>query len=83
MIIKINSTKTRVAYIVLCSKKKTEKIKTDEKYSQTGITVQIHTNHDSVRMTAIMLRSITTSSSSQSLVITVKIASEITSFPMH
>ena len=76
--------------------KKTEENKNDKKYSQTGIIVKIHTNHDGVRATAIMLRSIPASLSSQSLVITVKIASEITSaslqvdkelplisFPMH
>ena len=60
-------------------KKKVEQNKNDEKYSQTGMTVQIYTNNDSVRMTVIMLRSILTSSSSQSLVISVEIASEITS----
>ena len=77
-------------------KKAEKKNKNDEKYSQTGIIVKIHTNHDGVRATAIMLRSIPASLSSQSLVTAVKIASEITSaslqvdkelplisFPMH
>ena len=50
-----------------------------EKYSQTGITVKMHTNHDGVRATAIMLRSIAASSSSRSPVIALKKASEITS----
>ena len=35
---------------------KTKHKRNDEKYSQTGITVKIHTNHDGVRATAIMLR---------------------------
>ena len=35
----------------------------DEKYSQTGITVTIQAAHDSVRATAITLRSIAASSS--------------------
>ena len=50
-----------------------------EKYSQTGITVKMHTNHDGVRATAIMLRSIAASSSSRSPVIAQKKVSEITS----
>ena len=50
-----------------------------EKYSQTGITVKMHTNHDGVRATAIMLRSIAASSSSPSPVIAQKKVSEITS----
>ena len=40
-----------------------------------GITVKIHTNHDSVRATTIMLRSIAASSSWQSSVIAVEQAS--------
>ena len=39
-------------------KNKKEQNRNDEEYSQTGVTVQIHTNHDSVRVTAIMLKSI-------------------------
>ena len=37
-------------YIVSCSKKKkkTEQNRNDEKYSQTGITVETRTNHDGV-----------------------------------
>ena len=50
-----------------------------EKYSQTGITVKMHTNHDGVRATVIMLRSIAASSSSRSPVIARKKVSEITS----
>ena len=37
-------------------KSKTEQNRNDEKYSKTGITVTIHTNNDSVRATAILLR---------------------------
>ena len=47
-----------------------------EKYSQTGITIKMHTNHDGVE--AIMLRSIAASSSSRSPFIALKKASEIT-----
>ena len=59
-------------------KTQAEQNRNDEKYSLTGIAVKIHTNHDGVRATAIMLRSIAAISSSRSLVIAVKIASEIT-----
>ena len=45
-------------------KNKTEQNRNDEKYSQTGITVEVHTNHDGVRATAIVLRSYAASSSS-------------------
>ena len=38
------------------AKNKTEQNRNDEKYSKTGITVKIHTNNDSVRATAILLR---------------------------
>ena len=48
---------TRIVCIVSCSKTK-EKRPNYDKYSQTGITVKINTNHDGVRATAIMLRSI-------------------------
>ena len=65
-------------------KNKTEQNRNDdEKYSQTGIqvTVTIHTNHDSVRASVIMLSSNVSSSSWQSPVITVKQGSEITLLP--
>ena len=48
---------TRITCIVSCSKTK-EKRPNYDKYSQTGITVKINTDHDGVRATAIMLRSI-------------------------
>ena len=48
-------------------------------FSQTGITVKMHTNHDGVWATAIMLRSIAASSSSRSPAIAQKKVSEITS----
>ena len=35
----------------------------DQKYSQTGITFSVHTNHDSVKATAIVLKSIAAGSS--------------------
>ena len=44
-------------------KNKAEQNGNDEKNNQTGLTVKIHSNHDSVRATAIMLRSIAASSS--------------------
>ena len=44
-------------------KNKAEKNRNDEKNSQTGLTVKVHSNHDSVRATAIVLRSIAASSS--------------------
>ena len=50
-----------------------------KKYSQSGMTVKIHTNHDSVRATVIMLRSNAASSSRRSPVMVVKQASEMTS----
>ena len=53
-------------------KNETEQNRNDEKYSQTGITVKIHTHHDGVRTTAIMLRSNADSSSWRSPVIAVK-----------
>ena len=46
-------------------KNKTEKNRNDEKYSQTGITVKILTNHAGVRASAIKLRSIAANSSSK------------------
>ena len=49
----------------------------DEKHSQTGIIVTIHTNHDCVRATSIMQGSIAASSSSRSSDIAVKKASEL------
>ena len=48
---------TLVQYIKFEFKNKTEQNRNDKKYSQSGITVIIHTNHDGVRATAIMLRS--------------------------
>ena len=60
-------------------KNKTEQNRNDEKYNQTGITVKIHTNHDGVRATAIMLRSIAASSSWRFPVIAVTQASQTTS----
>ena len=66
-------------------KNKTEQNRNDdEKYSQTGIlvTVTIHTNHDSVRASVIMLSSNVSSSSWQSPVIAVKQGSEITLLPL-
>ena len=48
---------TLVQYIKFEFKNKTEQNRNDKKYSQSGITVKIHTNHDGVRATAIMLRS--------------------------
>ena len=53
-------------------KNKTEQNMNDEKYSQTGITVIIHANHDSLRATTIMLWSVTSSSLRWSTVITVR-----------
>ena len=67
-----------MVYKVLSVKKK-NRTKNDEKYNQTGLTVKIHTNHDGVRATAIMLRSIAASSSWRSSVIAVKQASGTTS----
>ena len=69
---------TRIVCIVSCSKTK-EKRPNYDKYSQTGITVKINTNHDGVRATAIMLRSIAPGLSLRSPVIAMKQASEITS----
>ena len=43
-------------YIKFEFKNKTEQNRNDKKYSQSGITIIIHTNHDGVRATAIMLR---------------------------
>ena len=42
-------------YIKFEFKNKTEQNRNDKKYSQSGITIIIHTNHDGVRATAIML----------------------------
>ena len=53
-------------------KNKTEQNRNYEKYYQTGIAVKIHTNHDGVRATAIMLRSIAASSLWRSSVIAMK-----------
>ena len=47
---------TLVLFIKFEFKNKTEQNRND-KYSQTGITVKIHTNHDGIRTTASMLRS--------------------------
>ena len=66
--------------LVYCIKFRVQKQnRNDEKYNQTGITVRIHTNHDGVRATAIMVRSIAASLSWPSSVIAVKQATE-TSF---
>ena len=43
---------TLVWYIKFEFKNKTEQNRNDKKYSQSGITVIIHTNHDGVRATA-------------------------------
>ena len=59
-------------------KNKTEKKRNDEKYSQTGITVKIHTNHAAVRASAIKLRSIAANLSWRYPAIAVKQALEIT-----
>ena len=48
---------TLVLHIKFEFKNKTEQNRNDKKYSQSGITVIIHTNHDGVRATAMMLRS--------------------------
>ena len=59
-------------------KNKTKKNRNDEEYSQTGITVKIHSNHVGVRATAIMLGSVAAGSSWRSPVIAIKQALEIT-----
>ena len=51
-----------MVYKVLSVKNKTERNRNDEKYNQTGLTVKIQTNHDGVRATEIILRSIAASS---------------------
>ena len=48
---------TLVLHIKFEFKNKTEQNRNDKKYSQSGITVIIHTNHDGVRATANMRRS--------------------------
>ena len=48
---------TLVFFIKFEFKNKTEQNRNDKKYSQTGITAKIHTNHDGISTTAIMLRS--------------------------
>ena len=60
-----NQTQLTLVKYIKCrvQKKKTEQNRNGEKYSQTGITFKIHTNHDGVRATAIMLRSIAAGSS--------------------
>ena len=58
-------------------KNKKEQNRDDEKYSQTGITVKIHTNHDGVRANIIMLKSIAARSSWRSPVIAVKQAQKL------
>ena len=64
-----NTANTPEVYIVSCSKKKkkTEQNRNDEKYSQSGITVETRTSHDGV-----MLRSNAASSPWRSPVIAVK-----------
>ena len=60
-----NQTQLTLVKYIKCrvKKKKTEQNRNGEKYSQTGITFKIHTNHDGVTATAIMLRSIAAGSS--------------------
>ena len=48
---------TLVQYIKFEFKNKREQNRNEKKYSQSGINVIIHTNHDGVRATAIKLRS--------------------------
>ena len=68
-----------VQLIQFLFKNKTEKNRNDEKYRQNDIAIKIQNNHNGVRATAIMLRSITATSSWRSPVLVVKQASEITS----
>ena len=75
---KSNTANSCIVSIVSCSKAK-EKIRNYEKYSQTGVTVKIHTNYDGIESTTIMLSSNTASSSWRFPVIAVKQASENTS----
>ena len=56
-------------------KNKTKQNRNDEKHCQIGIAVKILSNHDGVRATAIVLRSIAASSSLRSPVIAVIYAS--------
>ena len=67
-----------VQHIKFRVQKQNKKNRNDEEYSQTGITVKIHSNHVGVRATAIMLRSVAAGSSWRSPVIAIKQALEIT-----
>ena len=67
-----------VQHIKFRVQKQKKKNRDDEKYSQTGITVKIHSNHVGVRATAIMLGSVAAGSSWRSPVIAIKQALEIT-----
>ena len=52
-----------VQHIKFRVQKQNKKNRNDEKYSRTGITVKIHSNHVGVRATAIMLGSVAAGSS--------------------
>ena len=67
-----------VQHIKFRVQKQNKKNRNDEEYSQTGITVKIHSNHVGVRATAIMLGSVAAGSSWRSPVIAIKQALEIT-----
>ena len=54
---------TLVQYIKFRFQRQNKQNKNDEKYSQIGFTVKMHTNHDGVRETAIVLTSVAASSS--------------------
>ena len=69
---------TLVQCIKFRVQKQNRKKRNDEKYSQTGITVKIHTNHAGVRASAIKLRSIAANLSWRYPAIAVKQALEIT-----
>ena len=60
-------------------KNQTQQNRNDENYNQNGMTVKINTNHEGVRATAIMLRSIAASSSWRTPVIAENEASEVIS----
>ena len=60
-------------------KNQTQQNRNDENYNRNGMTVKINTNHEGVRATAIMLRSIAASSSWRTPVIAENEASEVIS----
>ena len=60
-------------------KNQTQQNRNDENYNQNGMTVKINTDHEGVRATAIMLRSIAASSSWRTPVIAENEASEVIS----